>query len=52
MQLPAWITIVSIQAWEFSGLEKIVITTVSFPQNVNDGNDNSFPQHFSSNVIV
>ena len=45
-------TMVSTQAWEFSGLETIVIATVSFPKNVNDGNDNSFPHLFSSNVII
>ena len=52
MQLQAGMTKVSTQAWEFSGLETIVIATVSFPKNVNDGNDNSFPHHFSSNVII
>ena len=30
--------------------ETIFIVTVSFPQNINDGNDNLYPQHFFLNV--
>ena len=32
--------------------ETIVVVTVSFSQNLKDGNDNSFPRDFSSNIIV
>ena len=32
--------------------ETIVIVAVSIPKHVNDGNDNSFLQHFSLNIIV
>ena len=32
--------------------ETIVIVAISFSQNVNYGNDNSFRKHFSLNVIV
>ena len=33
-------------------VEKIVIATLLFLQNVNDSNNNSFLQHFSSNIHV
>ena len=32
--------------------ETIVTVAISFSQNVNYGNDNSFRKHFSLNVIV
>ena len=32
--------------------ETIVIFAVLFPQNLNDGSDDSFTQHFPSNINV
>ena len=38
------------QLWKF--FEAIVMVAASFPQNMNYGNDNSFPQYVFLNIIV